>query len=164
MASPAEVVTWGNNVTKLTSVKHRNMLLKVAHGDVYTNLKKFKFRMNDTPRCQQCGQIETLTHKILDCGYAAQIWRHVLRLTESIRLTNSPNEDISNKIMGMVSGTNVYLLTIHAEILTRIHYLQHNPDFTLHPKIMVRQSLNYLLKREKSEHFKNILNDLLAQI
>ena len=41
------------------------MMLKVAHGEVYTNLKLFKFRLKDTPRCNQCGQIETLNHKFL---------------------------------------------------------------------------------------------------
>lgn len=124
IATPAEVLNWGASLTKLTSIKHRNMLLKVAHGEVYTNLKLFKFKLKDTPRCGQCGQIETLNHKFLACEYAKQIWRHTTRLTNTIRLFTEPNEESSNKALGMVSGTNPQLLTIHAEVLTRIHYLK----------------------------------------
>lgn len=164
IATPAEVINWGANLQKLTSIKHRNMMLKVAHGEVYTNLKLFKFRLKDTPRCNQCGQIETLNHKFLQCEYAQQIWRHTTRLTDSIRLSTAPNEDRSNRALGLVVGTNPQLLTIHAEILARIHYLKSNTNYTLHPRYFVKQALNYILQKERSEVFKNLVKDLLEQL
>ena len=164
LASPAEVLTWGTNIKKLTSIKHRNMLLKVAHGDVYTNLKLFKYRMKDTPRCGHCGLIETLSHKILECEYANRIWHQTFKLTDTTRVTVPANEDLPNKALGLVTGTNPFLLTIHAEILTRIHYLKAQRDFTIHPKHVIKLALEYLIRREKSEHFKTLINDLLEKI
>ena len=164
IATPSEVITWGENLKKVTSIKHRNMLLKVAHGDVYTNLKKFKFRLKDSPRCSQCGQIENLKHKFLSCEYVAQIWRHTFRLTNSTRVTITPGEDHSNLTIGLIVGTNPYLLTIHAEILSRIHYLKSGADHLLHPKFFIRLALNYLANREKSQQFKSLLNDLLERL
>ena len=139
------------------------MLLKIAHGDVYTNLKLFKFRLKDSPRCDNCGQIESLTHKFITCGYVAQIWKHTFRLTDPIRSAVHPNEELSNKCLGMVAGTDPRILTIHAEILTRLHYLKNDNDYLIHPKLFIKLALGYLLKREKSE-IKNLVKDLLEEI
>ena len=161
VAGASVALTWGANLSKVTSVKHKNALLRVAHGDVYTNLKLFKFRLKDTPRCARCGNIETLNHKVLTCTYVAQIWRHTFSLTDSIRVATLPNDQLQNKVLGIVTGTNPLLLTIHAEVLSRILHLKNEENYTLHPKTIVKNALSFLNRREKSEDYKRAINDLL---
>ena len=69
-----------------------------------------------------------------------------------------------NKALGLVSGTNPHLLTIQAEILARIHYLKSTAEYTLHPQYIVKQAINYLQNREKSDIFKNMVKDLLERL
>ena len=40
---PGEVMCWSKKVKKLTSTRHRNSVLRIAHGDVYTNERLFRF-------------------------------------------------------------------------------------------------------------------------
>ena len=164
VASPSEAETWGMNLAKVNNVRHRNVVLKVAHGDVYTNLKLFRFRLKDTPRCSRCGMIENLKHKIMLCSYVREIWRHTFRLTDTLRVSIDQNEELPNKVLGLVTGTNPTLITIHAEILNRVHYLKNEADYTLHPKRIIRMALEFLTRREKKREFRSIIDDLLRRI
>ena len=164
VATPNETLTWGTNLTKVSSVRHRNTILRVAHGDIYTNLRLFRFKLKDTPRCTRCGQIDTLKHKLISCSYVAQIWRHAINLTDTLRPSVPINEDLENKVIGLVAGTNTCLLTIHAEILARVLYLNNEADYMLHPKRFIKMALEHLMKREKTGQIKTKINDLLQRL
>ena len=161
VASPNEVLSWGHSLKKLTSVKHGSMLLRVAHGEIYTKLKLFRFGLKESPRCTQCGSIETLAHKFVECPYVKRIWLKTFELTDQLRTSMDPNEDLKNKILGLVTGTNRTLMTIHAEVLTRIQLLKDDTNHTVHPKRFVELALMFLRKRERNSEIKSSLDDLL---
>ena len=49
-----ESLSWCHKLTKVTSTKHLNIILKVAHGDIYTKEKLFRFGLNQDPLCPRC--------------------------------------------------------------------------------------------------------------
>ena len=70
----SEALNWGSRLNKLTSIKHRNILLRVAHGEFYTKLKLQRFNLIDNSSCPRCGHIEDLRHKFVECAYVKRIW------------------------------------------------------------------------------------------
>ena len=161
IATPNEVLTWGHQISKLTSIRNRNIILRVAHGEIYTKLKLLRYGLKDSPRCSQCGAIETLSHKFINCQYATRIWSKTIELTNTLRVSTEPNEELSNLAVGMVTGTNKTLLTIHSEILNRILQLKDDLNYTIHPKRFVELTLRHLVRREKNAEIKSNLEDLL---
>ena len=164
LATPTQVLTWGTQLKKVTSVKHRNLILRVAHGEIYTNLKLFRYGLKDNPRCPRCGAIESLTHKFLSCPYVDRIWKKTFELTNTIRTSIEPGEEISSQVLGLVNGTDSTLLTIHAEIMTRIYSLREDASYTLHPKKLIQMTLEFLGRREKNEVTKTKIADLLNKL
>ena len=90
-----------------------------------------------------------------------QIWSKTIELTNTLRVSTEPNEELSNLAVGMVTGTNKTLLTIHSEILNRILQLKDDLNYTIHPKRFVELTLRHLVRREKNAEIKSNLEDLL---
>ena len=164
VATPNEVRTWAMELKKVTSVRHRNLLLRIAHGEIYTNLKLFRYGLKDSPRCSRCNSIETLNHKFVDCPYVERIWKLVFELTDTLRVASEPNEEKCSKILGLVHCTNKILLGIHAEVLNRIITLKDDTNYVLHPKKIVQLALGLLIRREKNEEIKTAIAALLQRI
>ena len=163
-ATPAQVLTWGNQLRKVTNVKHQNLLLRVAHGEIYTNLKLFRYGLKNNPRCPRCGAIESLTHKFINCPYVARIWKKTIELTNTLRSSIEPGEEASAQVLGLVNGTDKVILTVHAEILNRIYSLREDANYTLHPKKLIQLALEFLSRREKKSDTKIKLEDLLNNL
>ena len=163
MAVP-EALTWGNCLSKVTSVRHRNTLLKVAHGDVYTKAKLTRFGMANDPNCPRCGEIEDLNHKIVSCIYVRKIWKETLSLTNKLKAEPNGSEAdlIENKILGASRDTHPLILTIHSEIINRILSLKDDASYLIMPQHLVKQVLTKIRKLEAKASFKRICDDLLA--
>ena len=52
----------------------RSTWYEVANDLIATNARLHKIRIADTDRCQQCGEIDTLHHRLTNCGDTTQIW------------------------------------------------------------------------------------------
>ena len=154
-------LSWGANLTKVTSVRHRNILLRVAHGDVYTKEKLNRFGLSDTPQCPRCGDIETLQHKFLTCDYVKRIWEATFKLTRKLRPFDI-NEEKANLVLGLTRESEPIILSIHAEILLRILSLKDEDNFLIIPKVMLRLAVELLIRREKVGEIKSRLKDLLS--
>ena len=157
-----QALTWGHNVSKLTSTRHKDILLRVMHGEPYSRERLYRYNLIDSPDCPRCGELETLTHKLFFCDYVKEIWKKTFQLTNKIRLAITPNEDILGQILGTIEPNNV-ILTIHAEILSRIRQLSQEANYLILPKIIVRKALEKLAKSEKNNVIKTSLNSLLAE-
>jgi hypothetical protein len=88
-----ETRTWGYRLSKLRSVRHRNILLRVAHGDIYSNERKFRYKLTDSPNCD-CGAIETTEHKLMHCERSKDIWGEL----------NINNMEVGNEIKTIVGA------------------------------------------------------------
>ena len=146
--SSTECISWGNELRKLTSVRHKNTVLRIFHGDVYTKEKLFRFGLVDSNACPRCGEIEDLEHKLIRCNYVKRIWDLALRSTSKLKVINYPNQDRTKQVLD-IGSTSQIVLTIHSEIMLRILSLKDSADYLIHPKSFVRLALQYVLKNER---------------
>ena len=117
--SPADNDSWTYKLKKLTSTRHKNILLKIAHGDWYSKERLHRFGLSDDPLCEDCGQIESIRHRLLECQRKIVFWRH-LAMTEGLDLDTFT--DPIEFALGMHKHDNLTTIAIHAEIVSRLLY------------------------------------------
>ena len=159
--TPAEAIQWGHNLKRLTSVRNRNTILRVAHGDIYTKAKLFRYSLEDNPLCPRCGQYEDLEHKFVTCDYVQRIWNIIFNVTCP---NMTPDTPIENKILGALTGATPVLVTIHSEILLRILMLRSDQDYLLRPSHFARLAITKILNCEKDHKVKNEVKSLLDRL
>jgi hypothetical protein len=154
--SIAESKTWLNNIRTLTSVKHRNVLLRAAHGDIYSRERCYKFRLADNPLCIECGLIETVKHKLFLCPVKSNLWKEVFKITK-VLIPGIDNEaDIVKAALCSFTNCNQVALTVHAEIISQIL----SNRVYREPSEQVRQVIGLLCKKEGKISIKNGLIEL----
>ena len=103
----------GKNITTMTNVKLKSILLRCMHGDVYSRERMFRFGMTSDNLCSRCQQIETTEHMLIGCDYVLNLW------TKIGRITGIPNRNL-DEILGAHEIHDKITLTIHAEVLRRL--------------------------------------------
>ena len=74
--TPGEVISWTKKIKKLTSTRHENILLRAAHGDIFSIARLLKFGLKDNPKCSNCPEpVEANQHRIAECPKAIETWR-----------------------------------------------------------------------------------------
>ena len=146
IVNPSESATMMSQINKLTSVRHKDILLRLMHGELYSKDRLSRRGVIDSPECPRCQEIETLHHKYVTCPYAKAIWDRGFSITNKLR-ENIPQEDYLEKIFTS-SEPNRIALTIHSEIILRIRTLKDDADHLLLPKIFVKNAVNAVLKNE----------------
>jgi hypothetical protein len=163
--TPRECINWGAALRKVISTRHKSILLRVAHGDVYTKSKLYRFRLNDSPNCSNCGEYEDLQHKLFSCPYTKAIWDIALELTDSIKPVNTPaNDPIENRVLGQSACINPLILTIHAEIMQRILAIRDDVDYRLRPRHLIKLAISFVSKREIKTEVAEICANLLNRL
>ena len=162
--SKNEALNWADRVAKLSSVRHRNTILRVAHGDIYTNEKLFRFGLAASDKCDRCNEIDTLQHKFIDCQYVKEIWRHLGRLTRTLTPGNQNPVDNIKANLGAAADSSKVMITIHSEVLQRILGLRREQDYLLHPKKIIELSLKLIERRERSDSIKTEISSLLSKL
>ena len=119
--TPGEVLSWTKNVKLLTSTKHKCALMRIAHGDVYTNARLFRFGLIDNPKCANCDTIsEDIEHRFITCNKARIAWQ---TLEGYIGRLGLPTIDTLNLEAILGAGGNCQLklaLTLRAELTARL--------------------------------------------
>ena len=159
-----EALSWALKVSKVNSTKHKNILLRVAHGDIYTKEKLNRFGMIDSPECPRCGEIENLEHKFINCTYVKRIWDIALNSSRGNLVIDPCSLPRTKAIMGSYLNSEVVVLTLNAEILLRLLALKDDDNYLIHPKHFVRNAVSYLTKREKKREVKEGLKSILDSI
>ena len=157
----AESRSWSLKLSKVVSTRHKYLLLRVAHGEIYTKEKLARFGLTNDPLCPRCQNVETLEHKFVTCQYVAKIWERVYAVTNHLTTSDPTLEDPTKAILGAYLSSTTTVLTINAEIMQRIHLLKDDANYLQHPKHFVRQALIFLLKREKNEDIKDEIKFIL---
>ena len=66
--TPGEVLSWTGKIKKLTSTRHNNILIRVAHVDIFSNARLMRFGLRQESNCPNCPEPnESIKHKIIDC-------------------------------------------------------------------------------------------------
>ena len=81
---PPPGTTYDNMFTHLWAIKNptlRASRLKVIYKDIFSNERRFRFHLTDSPLCEICGQIETVEHQLFLCPNAGRLWDLFHRMT-----------------------------------------------------------------------------------
>ena len=152
-----ESVNWGLKVSKLTSTQHKSLILRVAHGDIYTKDKLNRFGLIDSNKCPRCDEVETLHHKFVTCIYTQRIWQALSRHhTRILGDYPSSNHDIS-LALGTFNNSNLTYLTLVAEILQIISRLKDEPTYLILPKKVISIAIKTLIVKERNSIIKDLL-------
>jgi len=155
---PISSINYFNKVSKLTSVAHRNTLLRALHGDIYTNERLFRFGMRDNPQCTRCNSVDTLEHRLNECPRVIDI---VNALTQKTLMLGDRayrlNVEIRDHLMATYSDVDVITLTLHAEV-TRL--VCSTSELT-NPTSILDRMIKMLIKKESDNEIKNQLTALL---
>ena len=150
--SPVETLNWASKVAKLTSVRHRNTLLRIAHKELYTKEKLFRYGLIDSPTCPRCDQIEDFEHRLFRCDYVSRIWNETLRLSLKLNTGGQPhNGDTLVRILGANIESSIATLTLHSEIILRILSVPDDANFLIRPKKFVELTIKSLIRKEKGK-------------
>ena len=125
-------------------------MLRIAHREIYTKEKLFRFRLIDSPNCPRCDEIENFEHRITGCDYVTRIWVETFKISDKLNQGGQPNQlDPINKVLCEGIGNSIATFTLHAEILARILSLNDEASYLIRPKIFVELAIKHLIKREK---------------
>ena len=118
--NPGEVLSWTKKVRGLTSTRHKNIILRVAHGDIYSNDRLHRFRLRDSSACANCGEaVETIQHRITACPLAQETWTIANEARSAIGISILNDFTIEN-LLGAQDRLDKISLTINAEIIHRL--------------------------------------------
>ena len=156
----SEALTWGLRLARVNSTRHKNIILRVAHGEIYTKEKLHRFGLTDSPVCPRCQETETLEHKFIQCNYIKRIWDIVLSSCRKITTGNPSTEPRNKAICGGYLTSNTTIITINAEIMLRILSLKDDESFLIHPKHFVKHAISYLMRKERKQNIKNDLKSI----
>ena len=135
---PGEVKSWTGSIRRLTSTRHKNILLRIAHGDIYSNDRLFRFGLLDNPKCKNCpALVENRIHRLVECPKANVAWT---KLNEAkSRLGLNPLSDLSiENLLGAKDRQTKLELALGAELL---HRLSAFGDKDYCPNLMVKMVL-----------------------
>ena len=159
-----ESLSWGLRLSKLSSTRHKNTLLKAVHGDVYTKDKLFRFGLRDSDLCPRCDQKEDLEHKLLTCPYAHRIWTRAIPYIEKLNTQQDPNATRLCLALGATKDTSLAALTLSAELLQVILALKDEQTYIIHPRIIVERAIKNLSRKEAKEGIKKLFIELVSEI
>ena len=153
--SPNESLSYMNKVRKLTSTRHKNIILKYLHGEVYTNERLVRFGLSDDPNCALCGQNDSLDHRLTSCQRTINLVEAIEEKTRSLRNIDVSNHDNLMRIFAAYNDTDLATLAIHAELLM---YLSSNKNEN--PTSWLSRTITSLIRRDNNGEVKDQLRSL----
>ena len=60
------------------NVRSKYFQFQILHRSIMTNRKLYQFNLRDNEECDQCGEIETISHLLYNCNYIKQIWNSTI--------------------------------------------------------------------------------------
>ena len=118
--TPGELAAWTKSVKKLTSTRHRNILLRAMHGDIYSNSRLHKFKLRDAPNCCNCPElVETRLHRLVECPKAIEAWNELNRIKASLSLNTLSDNSIEN-VVGAKDRVSKLELALQAELILKL--------------------------------------------
>ena len=72
-----------SNVWKLKHPALRALRLKLCYKNVYSNERRHRFGLTDSPLCAECQHEETVEHQIFECQNAKRLWAMYRNVTGS---------------------------------------------------------------------------------
>ena len=118
--TPGELAAWTRQLRHLTSTRHKNVILRVAHGDVYSNERLQRFGLRDSAGCANCDEPnESPHHRVVSCQAAIRTWKLLDDLKVRLGLTRLTDHTIEN-LLGAKDKLCKIEFALQAELLLKI--------------------------------------------
>ena len=65
-------------------IGHPNLLgtrLKILYKNVYSNERRHRFGISESPNCTICGKLESVQHQLFECSNAKRLWTILDKVT-----------------------------------------------------------------------------------
>ena len=75
---------YDSSLGSIWSIKNptlRSIRLKIMYKDIFSNERRFRFKIAPSPLCDLCGQVETVEHHLFLCDNAKRVWQLFYRIT-----------------------------------------------------------------------------------
>ena len=76
-----EPENWQNQIWQIKNPHLRGYRLKLLYKDIFSNERRHRFGISDSPNCAICGQVESVAHQFFECANARKLWDLYNRLT-----------------------------------------------------------------------------------
>ena len=158
---PAEVLAWMKQCRRLTSVRHRSTLLRIAHGDIFSNSRLFKFGLIPQPNCENCNcDSETIIHKVLECPVTREAWAHLSAQKVKLGMISHSAPTIES-ILGVSGEESKLAKAMNMELLVKILSnggKRFDPSSTV-KRVVKSIYINEPMKPEMRDKFKALINE-----
>ena len=143
--TPGELLSWTKSIKLLTSTRHKNILLRLVHGDIFSNARLSKFGLRPGSECANCPElIETIKHRVLECPSAQEAWR-LLEVAKTALDMNSLSDLTLENLIGAKDRLNKLELALQAELLIKLT----SKGEGYCPKQLVESTLKMIENNEK---------------
>ena len=71
----AEFSALFSGIWKIKNPALRAIRLKLCYKDIFSNERRHRFGIADSPECSVCNQIETVEHQLYECQNARRLWQ-----------------------------------------------------------------------------------------
>ena len=156
--TPGELLSWTKSLKNLTSTRHRNILLRVAHGDIFSNARLLKFGLRQSASCSNCQEpLESIQHRVAECPKAIETWRLLEEFKFKVNMGQLSDLSIEN-LLGAKDVLNKIELALQAEIILRLT----STSESYCPNQVVRSSIELIgyaetLNETQKIEFKNFI-------
>ena len=154
-------LTWCYQVKKLKSARHQTTMLKIAHGDMYTNDRLLRFGLRDNDSCDRCGNTDSRAHRMATCPKALALWNEARSLCNQQPLTDT-DPDLLKIVLGIKDPLGGELV-LHAELLQVLNNTLDLKINTVPTKLALKMTLKKLYSVEKGQ-CKDSIKALLDKI
>lgn len=158
--TPAESLNYFDKLNRLTSTNHKMILLKVLHGDIYTNERLFRFGLSNSELCVLCGQDDNIEHRLTTCNAYSRLIDSVLSLTNTLsKIPGFRHSQCSRleQVLATHRDVDNTTLTIHACLVNHLIYQRE----VIPPRVFIDRILSNTLRNETRQALKDELITLL---
>ena len=154
--TPGEVTSWTKKLRKLTRTRHRNILLRLVHGDIFSNSSLTSFGLINDSKCLNCPEPnESIAHRVVACPEAVKAWEELERAKMALNLNCLSDLSMEN-LVGAKDDVSKLELTLQAEL---IHRLTSSNKINC-PKSLVKTVVKFIGLTERIEPNLKLLFDV----
>ena len=138
--NPGEVMSWTGQMKKLTSTRHKNIILRVAHGDIFSNSRLTRFGLRQDSSCLNCAApSESVQHRLFECNSAVEAWRELERAKITLNLKTPTDLSLEN-LMGAKDRVGKIELALQAELMHRLA----SGGAVYNPRELIKRVVKYI--------------------
>ena len=157
--TPGELFAWTKKLKSLTSTRHKNIILRTMHGDIFSNSRLFKFGLRTNPSCSNCdAQVETKQHRLFECPNARRSWEKLEQIKFRFGLNVLTDLSIEN-LVGAKDDISKLELALQSELILKLSTKSdgYNPEQVVRAAVLLACNSEKLDDEIKTrfEAFKN---------